>query len=77
MIPPNEIVDITLFGCPIHKIKALQAAKTLDTIGGTVNLVVNNDSLKTVVDHLEKNAFQCSYVESDSLTSVITVKQHG
>lgn len=73
---PNEIVDITLFGCPMHKIKALQAAKTLDASGGSIQLAVNNDALKTIVEHLEENAFQCSYVESDSLTSVITVKKH-
>lgn len=76
MITPNEVVDITLFGCPMHKIKALQAAKTLEVSAATIKLAVNNDALKIIVDYLEENAYDCSYVESGSLTSVITVKKH-
>lgn len=76
MITPNEIVDITLFGCPMHKIKALQAVKTLEAPAATIKLAVNNDALKAIVDYLEENAFDCSHVESDSLTSFITVKKH-
>lgn len=76
MSAPNEIVDITMFGCPMHRIKALQAAKTLESSADAMKIAVNNDALKIIVEHLEEHGFQCSYVESDSLTSVITVKKH-
>ena len=39
----GKILDLSMFGCPVHKTKALAAAQQLAT-GEVLRLKVNNDA---------------------------------
>lgn len=68
-----KLIDLTMFGCPMYKIKALQAAETLDDNQSVVQLRVNSDVAAALVKHLETEGFHCVDDKKDTLTSTIEV----
>lgn len=71
----GKILDLSMFGCPVHKTKALAAAQQL-AIGETLRLKVNNDAVSNVVQHLTTNAFHCETGAPDVLTTMIKVTRN-
>ena len=64
-----------MFGCPVHKTKALQAVQPLDA-GQTLRLKLNNDAVTTVTKHLQGNGFQCQTDAADVITTIIKVTKN-
>lgn len=71
----SKILDLSMFGCPVHKTKALAAAQQLTT-GDVLRLKVNNDAVSNVVQHLTNNEFRCETSAPDVLTTMIKVTRH-
>ncbi len=71
----GKILDLSMFGCPVHKTKALAAAQQLTT-GDVLRLKVNNDAVSNVVQHLTSNAFHCETGAPDVLTTMIKVTRN-
>lgn len=71
----NKLIDLSMFGCPVHKAKALQAAETL-AAGQILRLILNNDAVSTVVKHLQENGFQCEAGDADVLTTTVKVTKN-
>lgn len=61
-----------MFGCPVHKNKALAAAEQLAT-GQSLRIKLNNDASNTVIKHLDANGYQCQQGEPDVLTTIVEV----
>ena len=64
-----------MFGCPVHKTKALQAVQPLDA-GQTLRLKLNNDAVATVTSHLQENGFQCQPDAADVITTTVKVTKN-
>lgn len=71
----NKILDLSMFGCPVHKTKALAAAQQLAS-GDVLRLKVNNDAVSNVVQHLTNNEFHCETGVPDVLTTMIKVTRN-
>lgn len=71
----SKILDLSMFGCPIHKNKALAAAQQLAT-GEVLRLKVNNDAVSNVVQHLTTNGFNCETGAPDVLITMIKVTRN-
>ncbi|AFJ02080.1 hypothetical protein Q7C_911 [Methylophaga frappieri] len=69
-------VDLSMFGCPVHKQKALAAAQQLSA-GESVVLRVNQDAVSTIMMHLTTEGFLCEPGESGVLTTDIKVTADG
>lgn len=64
-----------MFGCPVHKTKALQAAEPL-AAGETLRIKLNNDAVSTVVKHLQENGFRCHVDAPDVITTIVKVTKN-
>jgi TusA-related sulfurtransferase len=71
----NKILDLSMFGCPLHKTKALAAAEQLIP-GQVLRLKINNDAVNTVTKHLTDYGFTCQIAPPDVLTTVVEVTKH-
>ena len=69
------LVDLTLFGCPMHYIKAREALKHI-AIGESVNLLVNTgDAVDEVFNSLSHDGQECAITSSEGLTTTIRVRR--
>lgn len=71
----SKILDLSMFGCPMHKTKALQAAQPL-AADETLRLKLNNDAVATVTQHLQENGFQCQIGAPDVITTIVKVTKN-
>lgn len=71
----SKILDLTIFGCPVHKTRALQAAQPLVT-GEILRLKLNNDAVTTVTRHLQENGFHCETAAADVITTIVKVTKN-
>ncbi len=71
----SKILDLSMFGCPVHKTRALQAAEPL-VAGETIRIKLNNDAVNTVVKHLQENGFQCHVDTPDVITTIVKVTKN-
>ncbi|MDT8310235.1 MAG: hypothetical protein RQ732_02200 [Methylophaga sp.] len=71
----SKILDLSMFGCPVHKAKALQAAQPL-AAGEILRLKLNNDAVATVTRHLQENGFQCQPDAPDVITTIVKVMKN-
>ncbi|HET8808349.1 MAG TPA: hypothetical protein VFM76_08220 [Methylophaga sp.] len=71
----SKALDLSMFGCPVHKTKALQAAATLEA-AETLRIKLNNDAVNTVVKHLQENGFQCHADAPDVITTIVKVTKN-
>ncbi|WP_289281872.1 MULTISPECIES: sulfurtransferase TusA family protein [unclassified Methylophaga] len=69
------LVDLTLFGCPMHYIKAREALKHID-IEESVDLLVNTgDAVDEVFNSLSQDGQECAITSSEGLTTTIRVRR--
>lgn len=71
----SKVLDLSMFGCPVHKTKALQAGQSL-AAGETLRLKLNNDAVATVTRHLQENGFQCQTNAPDVITTIVKVTKN-
>ncbi|MDX1572987.1 MAG: hypothetical protein R3341_03105 [Methylophaga sp.] len=71
----SKTVDLSMFGCPVHKTRALQAAEPLAD-GETICIKLNNDAVNTVVKHLQENGYHCDVDAPDIITTKIKVTKN-
>jgi TusA-related sulfurtransferase len=69
------LVDLTLFGCPMHYIKAREALKHI-AIEESVDLLVNTgDAVDEVFNSLSQDGQECTIISSEGLTTTIRVRR--
>ncbi|MFW5425824.1 MAG: sulfurtransferase TusA family protein [Methylophagaceae bacterium] len=69
----SETINLTLYGCPLHYIKAREALSEM-AIGQEVLLEVNNgDAIDEVVTSLRNDGQLCDIESEQTLTSIIKV----
>jgi len=67
------MLNLTLYGCPLHYIKAREALKDM-TIEQEILLEVNNgDAVDEVLASLLQDGQRCEVVSIQTLTSIIKV----
>jgi TusA-related sulfurtransferase len=68
-------VDLTLFGCPMHYIKAREAVQKL-ALEQSIELLVNTgDAVDEVFNSLSKDGQQCEITSTEGLTTIIHVRR--
>lgn len=68
-------VDLTLFGCPMHYIKAREAVQKL-ALEQSIELLVNTgDAVDEVFNSLSKDGQQCEITSTEGLTTIIHVSR--
>ena len=68
-----ETMDLTLYGCPMHYIKAREAIRLMD-IEQVLFLIVNNGkAVEEVLVSLRKDGHICGVEEKETLTTTIRV----
>jgi len=74
----EESLDLTLYGCPLHYIKAREVINKME-LKQTILLIVNNgDAVEEIMTSLRHDQQQCETVSIDTLTTTIrVVKKHG
>jgi TusA-related sulfurtransferase len=69
------LVDLTLFGCPLHYIKAREALKHI-AIEESVDLLVNTgEAVDEVFNSLSQDGQECAITSSEGLTTTIRVRR--
>lgn len=64
-----------MFGCPVHKTKALAAVQPL-VADETLRLKLNNDAVNTVVKHLQEHGFYCQTDTPDVINTIVKVTKN-
>ncbi len=68
-----ETLNLTLYGCPLHYIKAREALNDM-TVEQDIILEVNNgDAVGEVIDSLRKDGQLCEIMSEQTLTTLIKV----
>ncbi len=68
-----ETLNLTLYGCPLHYIKAREALSDM-AIGQEIELEVNNgDAVDEVLTSLRHDGQLCEVTSEQTLTSTIKV----
>lgn len=68
-----ETLNLTLYGCPLHYIKAREALSEM-RVGEGIELEVNNgDAVHEVLNSLREDGQHCEIVSERTLTSIIKV----
>ncbi|HIC48131.1 MAG: sulfurtransferase TusA family protein [Pseudomonadota bacterium] len=68
-------VDLTLFGCPMHYIKAREAVQKL-ALEQSIDLLVNTgDAVDEVFNSLTQDGQQCEITSTEGLTTTIRVRR--
>lgn len=68
-------VDLTLFGCPMHYIKAREAVQKL-ALEESIDLLVNTgDAVDEVFNSLTQDGQQCEITSTEGLTTTIRVRR--
>ncbi len=69
------LVDLTLFGCPMHYIKAREALKHM-ALEESVDFLVNTgDAVDEVFKSLSQDGQECVITSSEGLTTTIRVRR--
>lgn len=68
-------IDLTLYGCPMHYIKAREAISHI-ALEQDIEFVVNNgDAVTEVLNSLRQDGQQCEITSEDVLTTTIRVRK--
>ena len=72
-----ETIDLTLYGCPMHYIKARESLRKIK-LGQEILLIVNNgDAVTEVLNSLRQDGQGCEIESEQALTTTIKVmKKH-
>lgn len=69
------LVDLTLFGCPMHYIKAREALKRI-AVDESLDLLINTgDAVDEVFNSLSQDGQECVIISSEGLTTTIRVRR--
>lgn len=66
-------VDLSLYGCPLHYIKAREALRLVELEASLLFIVNNGDAVKEVVASLSQDGHDCRVEEQETLTTTIRV----
>lgn len=68
-------IDLTLYGCPMHYIKAREAIRNI-ALEQDIELLVNKgDAVTEVMNSLRQDGQQCEITSEDVLTTTIRVRR--
>lgn len=68
-------IDLTLYGCPMHYIKAREAIRNV-ALEQDIELLVNKgDAVTEVMKSLRQDGQQCEITSEDVLTTTIRVRR--
>jgi len=68
-----ETMDLSLYGCPMHYIKAREALGSVNAGQSLMFIVNNGEALKEIVASLSKDGHKCDVEEQETLTTTIRV----
>ena len=68
-----ETLNLTLYGCPLHYIKAREALSEMELEQEIVLEVNNGDAVDEVLNSLRQDGQSCEIVSKKTLTSTIKV----
>ncbi|OUR72370.1 hypothetical protein A9Q78_07030 [Methylophaga sp. 41_12_T18] len=68
-----ETLDLTLFGCPLHYIKARDALRVMEVDQALLLIVNKGKAVDEVQTSLRKDGHVCSIEEEESVTTTIRV----
>jgi TusA-related sulfurtransferase len=68
-----ETMDLSLYGCPMHYIKAREALGSVDAEQSLLFIVNNGEALQEIVASLSKDGHKCDVQEQETLTTTIRV----
>ncbi len=71
----NSPIDLTLYGCPMHYIKAKEAISHIELEQDIELLVNNGDAVTQVMNSLSQDGQQCEITSEDVLTTTIRVRK--
>lgn len=69
----SAVIDLSLYGCPMHYIKAREALRQMEIDQAIVFWVNNGDAVKEVMTSLRQDGQLCEIVSEEKLTSSIRV----
>ncbi|MDH5357858.1 MAG: sulfurtransferase TusA family protein [Gammaproteobacteria bacterium] len=68
-----ETIDLTIYGCPMHYIKAREQLRLME-LEQEIELIVNNGTaVDDVLMSLRRDGHSCEVKSKDELTSMIKV----
>lgn len=71
----TEVLDLTLYGCPMHYIKAREAINKI-ALEQDIELLVNKGNAVTeMLKSLRQDGQQCEITSEDVLTATILVRR--
>lgn len=68
-----ETIDLTLYGCPMHYIKAREQLRLVDLYQDIEMLVNNGDAVVDVLKSLRQDGHSCEITSKDELATIIKV----
>lgn len=72
----NITLDLTLYGCPMHYIKAREALSQMEK-EQEIELVVNSgNAVEEVINSLRQDGQLCEVTSTETLTTTIRVVKH-
>lgn len=71
----NSPIDLTLYGCPMHYIKAKEAISHIELEQDIELLVNNGDAVTQVMNSLSQDGQHCEITSEDVLTTTIRVRK--
>jgi len=69
----NDTIDLTLYGCPLHYIKAREALSKIALEQQLLFKVNNGDAVDEVLKSLRHDGQLCEIITTDTLTTNIRV----
>jgi TusA-related sulfurtransferase len=69
----EKVIDLSLYGCPMHYIKAREAIKKLELDMSLILEVNNGDAIDEVLASLRQDGQLCEVTSTGTLTSQIRV----
>lgn len=68
-----ETMDLSLYGCPLHYIKARDALGKIDIEQELIFIVNNGKAVDEILASLRKDGHSCDVEEQETLTTTIRV----
>jgi TusA-related sulfurtransferase len=68
-----ETMDLTLYGCPLHYIKAREALGNIDIEQALLFVVNNGKAVEEILASLRQDGHSCDVEEQETLNTTIRV----
>jgi TusA-related sulfurtransferase len=66
-------LDLSLYGCPMHYIKAREALGKIENQQSLMFIVNNGEALKEIIASLSQDGHYCDVEEQETLTTTVRV----